>query len=70
MYAQLGAFTLTHRDQLALEDVRDGSHVGRILIPADSKADLKRELSLLKITRLTLFPELDSVGLIAREGLA
>ena len=69
MYAQLGVFTVTHRDQIAIEDVADASHLGRFVIPAGSKKDLASELRYLKITKLTLFPELDNVAQLSIEGL-
>jgi len=69
MYAQLGVFTLSHNEPIAIEDVGDGSHIGRLTIPAANKQTIKRELALLKVTRLTLFPELDNVAAQCREVL-
>ena len=69
MYAQLGTFTLTHINQDAIEDVADRSHVWRLIIPSDAKPQIAAELASLKITKLTLFPELDNVGDLTREVL-
>jgi FRG domain len=70
MYAQLGTFTITHREQTALEAVGATDHVWKIVIPSASKQSIKQQLSYLRITKLTLFPELDNVALIAKEVLA
>ncbi len=69
MYAQLGVFTITHRDQTALEDLEPADHVWRFIIPHDHKAALRDQLAYLSFTKLTLFPELTSVALTARELL-
>jgi hypothetical protein len=65
--AQLGVFTITHREQRPLDSVGDGSHIGRLIIPAAAKRVFAEELGHLKITKLTLFPELESVATIAKE---
>ncbi len=62
MQAQHSVFTVTHREPIAVESVGDMKHVGRFVVPAASKERLRRELTALKITRLTVFPELDNVG--------
>ena len=69
MYAQLGAFTVTHRNQIAVEEVGDQSHIGRFTIPSAAKPRIMKELDLLKINKLTLFPELENVAELAREVL-
>jgi hypothetical protein len=60
--AQLGTFTITHRNHTPIEAVGDASHVWRQIVPAADKANIRRELQLLRISRLTLFPELDQVA--------
>jgi hypothetical protein len=62
MYAQQGTFTLTGANQIPIEKVGDGRHVWRYIVPAGAKKGLKRELQLLGVSRLTLFPELDNVA--------
>lgn len=67
MAAQLGTFTITHRTHTALEDVGNGEHVWRMIIPHTHKSEMLGQLSLLRVSRLTLFPELDSVAADALE---
>lgn len=70
LIAQSGVFTVTHREQVALEDAHGGAHVGRITIPRTSKESLRRDLAVLGITKLALFPELDSVADFAMQVLS
>jgi hypothetical protein len=60
--AQLGVFSIMHRDPIAIEDVGDSKHVWRYNIPANSKINILRELKILGINKFSLFPELPSVG--------
>lgn len=69
MYAQLGAFTVTHREQTPIEEVGDGLHIGRFTIPVASKEAIRLELARLSITKLTLFPELENVAALSHEVL-
>lgn len=69
MAAQLGVFTVNHREHLPIEKIGTGDHIWRWIVPADAKKDLRNELSLLGFTALTLFPELDRVADVARELL-
>lgn len=69
VFAQLGSFTITHREQTTIESVGDQNHIWRFIIPSEAKETIKRELAYLRITRLTLFPELENVALLAKEGL-
>ncbi len=66
--AQLGVFTVMHRDTTPLEKVGD-PYLARFTIPAAAKAVLRSELLTLRITQLSLFPELASVAVVAREVL-
>lgn len=65
--AQSGVFTVTHRDQIPVEGAHGGAHVGYITIPSGAKEALRKDLAVLGITRLTLFPELDAVAEYAKE---
>lgn len=65
--AQLGTFTITHRIHTNIESVGDSNHVWRLKIPKSEKPKLLRELAHLRVSRLTLFPELDSVATEAME---
>ena len=69
MAAQLGTFTISHRLFTPIEEVGDRKHVWRINIPAAAKPTLVKELRHMRHTRLTLFPELDSVADEAQEML-
>jgi hypothetical protein len=69
MVAQLGVFTVNHRDHKPLEEVGKAKHVWRWIIPAASKNDLRQELKWLGYTALSLFPELDRVADVAKELL-
>lgn len=68
MQAQLGAFTVIHRDPKPIEDVSDGEHVVKYHIPKEAKMDLRLELSMLAVNRFQLFPDLESLGAILREN--
>ncbi len=65
--AQSGVFTMTHKDQTPLEALEDGRYVGRLIVPSTAKPRLAKELALLGVTRLSLFPELDNVAKRAQE---
>lgn len=66
MQAQQGVFTISHRENIQLENVGvDGSHrdyVWKYTIPSDSKENLKKELRWLGINKFQLFPELQSLS--------
>lgn len=67
--AQQGVFTIHHLDFTPIEDIGDKNHIKKFTIPASAKKSLKKELKMLGITHLQLFPELDSIGKIVREKL-
>ncbi len=69
MYAQLGVFTITHREQTPIEKVSPTDHLWRYIIPAGVKAEVRKQLTYLRFTKLTLFPELANVALTAKEIL-
>jgi len=66
MQAQQGVFTISHRENIVVEDVgQEGAardHVWRYLIPAHAKEEIKQDLRRLGFTRFHLFPELDSIS--------
>lgn len=68
MYAQQGVFTITHRAAMPIESLGVREHVVKLIIPAGSKDDLRAELSTLGISKLTLFPELDSIAELVKEA--
>jgi len=67
--AQLGVFTLMHRDPKPIEEVGDGEHIWRYIIPSGSKKNIIKELKILGINKFSLFPELSSIGEILREEI-
>lgn len=69
MYAQLGVFTITHREQTPIEKVNPPDHLWRFIIPAKDKAEIRKQLAYLRFTKLTLFPELGNVAVTAKEIL-
>ena len=69
MAAQLGTFTINHRLHTPIEQVGDGEHIWRWIIPAKAKKNLLKELTYLGYSALTLFPELDRVADLSRELL-
>lgn len=69
MAAQLGVFTINHRDHVPIETIGDAAHAWRWIVPASAKKELRKELALLGFTALTLFPELDRVADVAKELL-
>lgn len=69
MAAQLGVFTINHREHAPIESIGTTKHAWRWVVPAAAKKDLRKELALLGFTALTLFPELDRVADLAKELL-
>lgn len=66
MQAQLGVFTISHRDNTAIEDIGDKKHIWKYRIPANKKKLIRSELALLGITKFQVFPELASIGEILK----
>jgi len=60
--AQLGTFTIHHNSDVPIEDVGDGEHCKKIIIPRSSAKQIKQELSILGINKFSLFPELESIS--------
>jgi hypothetical protein len=66
--AQLGVFTVMHRDMRPLEEFAE-DYLARFRIPSAAKTTLRQELNALRFTKMTLFPELTSVAEITKELL-
>ncbi|HEX5502802.1 MAG TPA: FRG domain-containing protein [Thermomicrobiales bacterium] len=66
--AQMGSFTITHKEQPPLQDVADGC-LTQYVVPAGSKKGIRKELRYLRMTTLSVFPELANVKELAEEGL-
>ncbi len=69
LFAQRGVFTISHRDLTPIEELRDEGHVWRYVVGAESKLKIFEELQLLKIDRLSLFPELSNVAHVIMEEM-
>lgn len=66
--AQLGTFTIMHRDTTPIETLAP-QHLARLHVPAAAKARLQQDLRALRVTQLSLFPELTSVAVITKDLL-
>lgn len=66
MQAQLGVFTIMHREPIPVEQVGSGGHMRKLIVPHGAKHELRRELTLLAIDKFQLFPDLQSLGDILR----
>jgi hypothetical protein len=66
--AQLGVFTIMHRDMSPLETIAD-RYLSRLTIPSAAKHQLRNELDALRVTKLSLFPELTSVAALTKDIL-
>jgi len=60
--AQLGVFTISHRDKTPIEEIGDKKHIAKYIVPKDAKERLLKELHLLGIDKFQLFPELSVIG--------
>ena len=67
MQAQASVFTISGSERVAIEAVAD-EVVIKYTIPGDCKPAIREELERLGVKRLSVFPELDSVGLAARRA--
>lgn len=66
---QQGVFTIHHNN---LEPLNEGNrlpHIWRYVVPANVIPDLRKDLEMLNLTRLSLFPELAQVASHAREQI-
>ncbi len=66
MQAQLGVFTISHRDKTPIEEIGSKKHIWKYIIPKLKKKIIKQELALLGISKFQLFPELSSIGEIIK----
>ena len=62
LVAQQGVFTVTHRAQTPLDSIEDDQLLASILISATAKPAIRSVLKALGITRLTMYPEIQSVA--------
>ncbi len=62
MQAQLGVFTISHRDTTPIEDIGEKKHIWKYKIPSGCKVEIQNELKILRFGKFQLFPELSSIG--------
>lgn len=67
--AQHGVFTVHHSDPTGLDKLEQVDHLWRFFIPQASKQSIAEELRRLKLTELTVFPDLDRVATDAKGRL-
>jgi hypothetical protein len=60
--AQLGVFTIHHLDHRPIESFCVKNEIVKYRIPSEKKEQIRNELTLLGISKFTLFPELSSIG--------
>ena len=68
--AQMGVFTISHREKSSIDQIGDKKHVLRYIIPYESRVAIREELTILGITKFTVFPELQSIGEMIKGDLA
>lgn len=62
LVAQQGVFTVTHRKQISLDRIDDPDLLIKIMIPRANKANIRTALHALGMSRLSVYPELQSLG--------
>jgi hypothetical protein len=66
VYAQQGVFTIMHREARHIEQLHpasgDPNHLAKLVIPRRSVSRIQRELAILRVTKLTVFPQLENVA--------
>lgn len=65
--AQMGVFTVHHKDKVPIENIGDSSHVIKYIIAKDCKKNMLKQIELLGITEFQLFPELSSIKSIMKK---
>jgi hypothetical protein len=62
LIAQQGVFTITHKQPIALDEIPDRKLLARVRIPSGAKANIRAALRALGMSKLSLFPELQSLA--------
>ena len=65
MQAQRSVFTVTHRTQTSIDEVGERKHIGRYVIPSAKKSLIRKQLQVLRVDDLSVFPELDNAAKLA-----
>lgn len=66
---QQGVFTIHHKTLEPLNAANRLDHIWRYIIPKDLISDLRKNLEMLNLTKLSLFPELANVASHARDQI-
>ena len=73
VYAQKGVFTIQHREVIRIEELKDGDgeqpHLVKIKIQRSHIGRLRKELALLGVNKLTIFPQLDNAASQVMEAI-
>ena len=73
VYAQKGVFTIQHREVHRLEELQDAAgeqpHLVKLKIPRDAVKRLTKEIALLGVNKLMIFPQLDNAAAHVMETL-
>jgi hypothetical protein len=73
VYAQQGVFTIIHKDAKRIEDVQDDAghkgHLVKLRISRKGVHQIQKELNLLRVNKLLVFPQLENVAAEAIEIL-
>jgi len=69
LVAQSGVFTVIHRAPTPIEDIHESQYVAQIMVPRSAKALITKQLNKMGVTRLSLFPELESVAMHVKSFL-
>lgn len=67
--AQLGVFTISHHKKVPIENVGDGAHVIKYIVPREYKKSISEELKLIGVNKFQIFPELAVIGEMINGGL-
>lgn len=65
--AQMGVFTIHHKNKISIEDLGDKTHILKYVIKKESKTKMLKQLELLGINEFQLFPELSSINSIMKK---
>jgi hypothetical protein len=68
--AQMGVFTISHREKTPIDEIGDKKHIRKYVIPKEFKAQIKNELKLLGLSKFSVFPELASIGEVIKGELS
>ncbi|HEY1754415.1 MAG TPA: FRG domain-containing protein [Bryobacteraceae bacterium] len=73
VYAQKGVFTIQHREVHRLEELQDAAgeqpHLVKLKIPRNAVKRLTKEIALLGVNKLMIFPQLDNAAAHVMETL-